>query len=89
MLRDRLPVRLHSALNSYLGKAFASDYVQFKEVYDLRNLYIKIQELLAHGGLQLNPQHKLGMGVLATKQKTDSDIRGLYDFLDTQAIRFL
>ena len=83
VLYDRLPAVWHCDLDSYLGRAIAFDYVMFKKVYDLRNLDIKIEELLAHGDLKLNPRHNLGMGILVTEQSMTDSAKGLYDFLSS------
>jgi hypothetical protein len=88
ILYERLPARLHAALESYLGGAVAFDYVQFSKVYDLRDCNMKVEELLSRGSLRLNPRHNLGMGVLPTESTSENAVHGLQLFLSTQLVRW-
>ena len=87
VLYDRLPHRLHDALNVYLDSGAAFDYVQFKKVYDLRDCNLKVQDVLAYGGFCMDPRKNLGMGVLDVVATTESSIDRLRDFLDTKTVR--
>jgi hypothetical protein len=88
MLYDRLPRRLHDALNTYLDGAAAFDYVQFNKIYDLRTSNLKACDVLGYGGFCMDPRKNFGMGVLDVVATTESSIEKLRDFLDTQTVRW-
>ena len=88
VLYDRLPRRLHDALNTYLDGATAFDYVQFNKIYDLRHSNLKVKDVLGYGGFCMDPRKNFGMGVLEVVATTEFSIEKLRDFLDTQAVRW-
>ena len=88
VLYDRLPRRLHNALNTYLDGAAAFDYVQFNKVYDLRDSNLKANDVLGYGGFRIDPRKNFGMGVLDVVETTESSIEKLRDFLDAQTVRW-
>jgi len=88
VLYDRLPRRLHDALNTYLDGATAFDYVQFNKIYDLRHSNLKVKDVLGYGGFCMDPRKNFGMGVLDVVETIGSSIEKLRDILDAQTVRW-
>ena len=88
LLYDRLPRGLHDSLDSYLDGAVAFDYVEFDQVYDLRDANLTAKDVLAYGGFFMDPRKNFGMGVLDVVESSESSIEKLRKFLDAQTIRW-
>lgn len=87
-LYDRLPRGLHDSLDSYLDSVVAFDYVEFDQVYDLRDANLTAKDVLAYGGFFMDPRKNFGMGLLEVLESSESSIEKLRKFLDAQPIRW-
>jgi hypothetical protein len=88
VLYHRLPHRLHASLNVYLKGVASFDYVQFSKVYDLREMNLKVQDVLGYGDFCMDMRKNFGMGVLDAVATSGSSIEKLREFLQTQSTRW-
>ena len=88
VLYHLLPHRLHASLNVYLKGAASFDYVQFSKVYDLRDMNLKVQDVLGYGDFSMDMRKNFGMGVLDAVATSGSSIEKLREFLQNQSTRW-
>ena len=84
-LYSGIPRHLHNALDDYLGNTTAFDYVQFSQVFDMRQCQLNYREILAKGRFQ-DPCAPWCNGLLTVKTQTTSSMVSLRDFLATHGV---
>ena len=84
-LYSGIPRHLHKALDDYLGNTIAFDYVQFSQVFDMRQCQLNYREILAKGRFQ-DPCAPWCNGLLTVKAQTTSSMVCLRDFLATHGV---
>ena len=84
-LYSGIPRHMHKALDDYLGNTIAFDYVQFSQVFDMRQCQLNYREILAKGRFQ-DPCAPWCNGLLTVKAQTTSSMVCLRDFLATHGV---
>ena len=87
-LYERMSPHLRGPLDEYLGRSKAFDYVQFTQVFDVRQHQMSYREILAQGHFE-DPCLPWCNGVLTAKRTPASSIVVLRDFLATRGVKRL